>query len=110
VSDLSPGAAGPPMAGGVDLEICKRREPVVDTEEVGHVADQLAHRVWVLRDRDPADGGGAGVGESQRGQDANRGRLPSAVGTDESEYLAGRDGGVHGLERHLGPEALGGAP
>src|SRR5205807_5550986 len=66
-------------------------EPVVDAEEVRHVADQLSNPVGIVRHLDAADGGRSRVRQDQGRQDPNRGRLPRSVGPHEAEYLTARD-------------------
>ena len=81
-------AAGHAMASGIELEVLLSGQPVVDAEEVGHVADQRPHRCRVLADRDAADRGPTSIRRCQGGEDADGGGLAGSVGPDEAEDLA----------------------
>ena len=99
--------AAPParhgVAGGVELQVLLGRQPVVDPEEVRHVADQLAHTMGVVRDRDAGDRRHARIGQHQRRQDPDGGGLPRPVRPDEAEYLAPGHGELQPLEGRMRP-------
>ena len=104
--DRRPLAPRHAVAGGVELEVLGGGQPVVDAEEVGHVADQVADLARILGDRDAGHGGVAGVGRAQRGQDPDGGRLARPVGTDEAEDLALGDGEGDLVQGDPAPELL----
>src|ERR1035441_3449916 len=66
---------------------------------LGHEADVPPHLRRGAPQVDPGDRGLAAVRADQRGQHPERGRLPGAVGTEETEDLAALHGEVHAADR-----------
>ncbi len=56
------------------------------------------------------DGDGAGVGAAVALEDLDQGRLSGAVGPEQCEHLAARDGQVHSVERDVPVVGLAEAP
>ena len=72
-------------------EVLPGTEEPVDTRLLLGDADALAHRVGLGDDVVSRDACGARRRDRERGQDADRRRLPRAVVTEEPEYRPGRD-------------------
>ena len=68
------------------------RELLVDGEGLGHVAERAADLAVVLDRVVPGDPDRARRGHQQRREHPDRRRLAGAVGSDQPEALAGRDG------------------
>ena len=73
---------------GEELEVLAHGDALVDAGVIGHVADDLAHRLRIDGDVEPVDLDAAGHRLEQRRHDADRRRLAGAVRADEAEDLA----------------------
>src|ERR1700694_3023252 len=88
VGHLLAARLGLPVACGIKIQILGRRQLVVHTEEIRHVAKPLVHLVGVFDDVSAVDQRPAGRRFEERRQDPQRRRLAGAVRSDEPEDLA----------------------
>jgi hypothetical protein len=88
VADFAAGLALDAVGRGEELQVLDDLHVVVHAEEVGHVADDPADFFRLGIDRIAADVGLAPGGVQQRRQNAHRGGLAGAVGTDKAEHVA----------------------
>ncbi len=79
-----------------ELEILLDREIAIERELLRHVADVLAHAFRIAGDIDAGDDGAASARPQQAAEDADDGRLPRAIGTEEAHDFALGD-----LEAHM---------
>src|SRR5450759_2279699 len=94
--DLGATLLGLAVARGIEIQVLRHRELVVNAEEVGHVADPGVNPGRVLRHVCAVDRSVAARRLEERGEDAQGGRFTRSVGTDKAEDLALRD-----LERDM---------
>jgi hypothetical protein len=77
------------------LQVLEAAEPFVDRRVLAGEADAGSSPLRLRHDVDAVEDGSAGIGLQQRGQDANGGRLPGAVGAEHAEHLGSLDLEVH---------------
>ena len=82
---------GKAVAAGVKVQVFPGFQPVVHAEEIGHVADQLAHAAGGFAHVHPIHHRRARGGRQKRGQDAHGGAFARAVGADKAVQLAVAD-------------------
>ena len=88
------------------LDVLEAGQVLVDRRVLAGEADLGAQRIRVAHHVQPGDARAAAIGLQQRGQDAYRGGLSSAVWTQEAENRAGRRGEVHSAQRAYRPVRL----
>ena len=84
LADLLPCGAFDPVGGGEEFEVFDDLHVVINTEEVGHVADGAADVLGTGVDRVAANGCLAPGRVQERGEDPHRRRLARAVRADEA--------------------------
>src|SRR5262245_3934486 len=90
----------------VEVDVLTHRQVGVQAEFLRDVADRALHRLRLARDVVAAHEGPPGRRGEDAAQHANDRRLPRSVRAEESEYLAGHDRQIDGVDRHAGTEAL----
>ena len=90
-----------------EVEILGHLHVLVHAEEVGHVADDVAHGVGIAHDVVAEDECLSGGGREEGGEDAERGGLARAVRADEAEEIALVDSEVERVQRDHAAVAAG---
>ena len=91
--------AGDAEVRGVEDEVLAHVEAAVRIRALRHDTDALAHQRRLRAHVGALDDRGSGRRDHARGADADRGRLPRAVGAEQAEELAGLHLQVERLER-----------
>src|ERR1700722_473161 len=71
-----------------EAQIFDRLHFQVERRSLGQISDSLLYLERLLENIEARDGRGAARGRKEAGKDAHGGRLPSAIGTEESNNLA----------------------
>ena len=99
--------AGQPVRSSGQLEQLAAGHPAVEARLLAEVADVARQLEAAVGDGDAGHHGRAAGGVPEAGQQAQRRRLAGAVGTQEAEDGARRDGQVEAIEGHDRPVVLG---
>jgi len=81
-----------------EAEVLDAGQVLVDGGVLAGQADRVTDGLGVGDDVVTEDTGLAGVGPQDRGEDPDGGRLAGAVGAEEAEHGAGRDGEIDPVE------------
>ena len=72
----------------IKIEVIENRNVTVSAVAIRHPAHDPAHLVRMLEHIPAGDPDGAGIGQLEGGHDPHRGRLPCAIGADETDDVA----------------------